>query len=175
LHAWETLPSCLASSNRPTLALMPFCSCGMVGSSVFRAGSDAHHFVNIVRSNPNFYTLAPHLPSHATFILRFNVFAGFRWRFFQLRLTAFLSVRCRQLAATEEGELRSSLGQTLVGAHIGSSFSHRGRPTFLHLCSRSCGSSSVLRPAPFQTGGSMSRALEANLPRSDAGADQGLY
>jgi hypothetical protein len=69
LAAWDTLPSCLASSSRPTLALMTFCSVVIVGSRFCAAGckvhspsarslttgNDAHHFVNIVRSSPDFH------------------------------------------------------------------------------------------------------------------------
>ena len=36
LQAWETLPSCLASSSRPTFALMTFCSVLIVGFRFLR-------------------------------------------------------------------------------------------------------------------------------------------
>src|SRR5215831_14383279 len=39
LQAWLTLPSCLASSSRPTLARMIFCSVVMVSSNAPRPGA----------------------------------------------------------------------------------------------------------------------------------------
>jgi hypothetical protein len=71
LQACETLPSCLASSNRPTFALMTFCSVVIVGSQFLRRslqGSLAlglapptiskktHHFVNACPIKSNLYS-----------------------------------------------------------------------------------------------------------------------